>query len=361
MESSHSLFALILAGGNGTRLWPHSRRDRPKQLLSLFSECSMLQETYDRIAPIIPPEHVFLITNRSYVQAAHEQLPDVPLANIIGEPEGRGTAPAIGLAALYMRRMDPSAVMVSLHADHYIARAGEFRQAVLHAAEVARTGLLVTLGIQPSRPDTGYGYIHRGEFVMMVDEQPAYQISRFMEKPNLATAEQFVASGEYSWNSGIFTWQINTLFQELSRHMPALTSQLEEIEQDLGTPSERATLERVWSEVENQTIDVGLMERCTLGAVLPIDVGWSDVGNWETLFELLPHDTDMNVVVGEHITVNTTSSLLYSPNRMIAAVGVQNLIVVDAGDAILICPRDRAQEVKRVVEALGKKNQSKYL
>ncbi len=361
MENNQKLFALILAGGSGTRLWPRSRQDWPKQLLSLFSECSLLQETYDRIAPIIPAEHVFVITNQSYVQAAHDQLPQLPLANIIGEPEGRGTAPAIGLAALYMRRMDPEGVMVSLHADHYIARADDFRRAVLQAAEVARSGMLVTLGIQPSRPETGYGYIHRGELLGMFDQQPVYRISRFIEKPDGVTAAQLVASGEYSWNSGIFTWQFSTLFQELSRHMPTLSEQLNEIAGDLGTESERSTLARVWTQVENQTIDSGLMERCTLGAMLPIDIGWSDVGNWDTLFELLPHDLNMNVVVGEHVTVKTTSSLLYSPNRMIAAVGVENLIVVDAGDAILICSRDRAQEVKHVVEALRKKNQSKYL
>ncbi len=361
MDTSNSLFALILAGGSGTRLWPRSRRDRPKQLLSLFSECSMLQETYDRIAPIIPPDHVFVITNQAYAQAAHEQLPQLPLENIIGEPEGRGTAPAIALAALYMRRMDPHGTMISLHADHYIACPDEFRQVVLQAAQVARAGYLVTLGIQPSHPETGYGYVHRGELIEMLGGQSVYRILEFMEKPDAATAERFVRSQEYSWNSGIFTWQFDTLFEELARYMPALMAQLAEIAQDLGTASERATIERVWSQVENQTIDVGLMEKCTREAVLPVDVGWSDVGNWETLFELLPHDTDMNVLVGDHVTVNTTSSLLYSPNRMIAAVGVENLIVVDAGDAILICPRDRVQEVKHVVEMLRKKDQSQYL
>ncbi len=359
--TNSSIFALILAGGTGTRLWPRSRRERPKQLLPLFSDHTMLQETFERIRPIIPPDHVFVITNRGYVQAAREQLPEVPPENILGEPVGHGTAPAIGLAALEMGRRDPKGIMISLHADHYIERAEAFRQALLQAAKVAAAGHLVTLGIQPSRPETGYGYIQRGELIETLAGQPVYRVARFLEKPDAATAARFVESGEYSWNSGIFTWKLTTLWEEFRRHQPVLCEQLMEIGRALGTPRADDTLTRVWSAIANETIDVGIMEKSQRVAVLPIDVGWSDVGNWATLLDLLPCNPESNVVVGEHVGVDTESSLLYSPKRLIATVGLTNMIVIDTEDAILVCPKERAQEVKHLVEALYKSNRSKYL
>ncbi len=356
-----SIYALILAGGTGTRLWPRSRRERPKQLLPLISKRTMLQETCDRIAGIVPAARILVITNEGYVETVREQLPDLPPENIIGEPRGRGTAPAIGLGALHIQKIDPHAVMISLHADHYVENAEAFRQAIENAAHVAREGYLVTLGIQPRNPETGYGYIHRGALIEQLDGQLVYRVAEFVEKPNEETATRYVASGEYYWNSGIFAWKISTLWAEYERLQPKLCTQLSKIKPTLGTPRARATMKRVWSSVPMETIDVGIMEKSKHVAVLPIDVGWSDVGSWATLLDILPANRDTNVIVGEHVGVDTSSSLLYSPNRLIATVGLKDVIVVDTEDAILVCPKNRAQEVKHLVEALKQSNKDKYL
>lgn len=360
-KNKNSIYALILAGGTGTRLWPRSRRERPKQLLPLISTRTMLQETVDRILPIIPADHIFIVANEGFAPAVREQLPDLPSKNIIREPVGHGTAPCIGLGGLHIQKLDPDAVMISLHADHYIERVEEFRRVLLDAAQVARSGYLVTLGIKPRQPETGYGYIQRGELIKKVGAQEVYRVARFLEKPNEAMAVHFVESGTYYWNSGIFVWQIATLWEEYARYQPKLFGQLQTIGKDLHTRREKATLARVWSKIKNETIDVGIMEKSQRVVTLPIDIGWSDVGSWATLLDLLPGNRENNVIVGEHVGVDTSSSLIYSPHRLIATVGLKDIIVVDTDDAILVCPKSRAQEVKHIVETLKQNNKHKYL
>lgn len=352
------LYAVILAGGSGTRLWPRSRRQHPKQLLDLLSERTMLQETVERIAPLVSYSNVFVITNREYVADVQHQLPEVPSEQVIGEPEGRGTAPPAALAALVLQHRDPDAITIILPADHAIPHAAEFRYALRAAGEMANDGYLVTLGIKPEYAETGYGYIEVGAPLGEPLGLTAYRVKRFTEKPDAATAAQFVASGNYFWNSGIFIWRIDTILQEFAQHLPEMRDQLEQmVAKGLDAP----TLEQDWAALENQTLDFGIMEKSTRVAMVPLDVGWNDVGSWAAIFDLMEGDADGNVIVGHHIGVDTQSSLIYSKGRLIATVGLDNMIIVDAGDVLLVCPKDRAQQVKQIVDELKRRGAHEYL
>lgn len=354
-------YALILAGGVGSRLWPRSRVDRPKQLMPLISEQSMLQETVARLAPMMAPEHILVMTNASYVGAVREQLPDLPAENVIGEPAVRGTASAIGYGAVVIARRDPAAVMFSLHADHYMRDVAGFRQALRASAEVAREGYLVTLGITPAYAETGYGYIERGADLGTYAGHRAYRVARFTEKPDEAQARTFVESGRYYWNSGLFTWQVSTILDAFAAHMPDTYQKLQKMTAALGTRDASEVIAEVWMTLEAQTIDYGIMERAERVAVVPADFGWSDVGSWDALYDLREADGDANVVAGDHVSMDTKGSFIYSEDRVIATVGVENLIVVDTGDAVLVCPRGRAQDVKAIVDRLKRQNRTDVL
>ncbi|HZQ09883.1 MAG TPA: mannose-1-phosphate guanylyltransferase [Anaerolineae bacterium] len=353
-----NFYAVILAGGSGTRLWPRSRQQRPKQLLDLMSERTLLQETYGRIRSLVPVQNIFIITNRAHVEEIHTQLPDVPKAQIIGEPEGRGTAPPAALAAFLLRERDRDAITFILPADHVIQDAETFRSALAAAAEVANQNYLVTLGITPQYPETGYGYIQAGEPFVIADGWRTYRVERFLEKPDLATAGRFVARGNYYWNSGIFIWRADVILEEFGRQMPQLYSQLEKI---VANGLDAPTFEPDWHALQNETLDYGIMEKAERVAVIPLDAGWSDLGSWAALFDLMARDESNNAVQGDHVGVNTTSSLIYSGKRLVATIGLENMIIIDTDDALLICPRDRAQDVKKIVDELKKRKATKYL
>jgi mannose-1-phosphate guanylyltransferase len=347
-----SIYALIMAGGVGSRLWPRSRKQTPKQFLDLLSTETMLQDSYQRLLPAIPAEHILVGVGTEYVSVVREQLPDLPPQNIIVEPFGRGTAPAIGLSALHIHRQDPEAIMVVVTADHHIGDAPRFREALAVAAQTAAAGHLVTLGITPTFASTGYGYIRRGELLETLNQFEVYRAIRFTEKPDATMAQAFLDSGLYSWNSGMFVWQVKAIRQEFERQMPRLHEQLCQIESAYDTPDASAVLERVWAQVESKTIDYGIMEHAHNVAVISVSIRWNDIGSWATLMELLESDDQGNVTMGEHVTLDTRNTLIYSPKKLVATVGLENLIVVETPDALLICSQDRCQDVRRVVEIL---------
>jgi len=354
-------YAVIMAGGSGTRLWPLSRQEHPKQALKLVGERTMFQQAIDRLDPLFPPERIFVVTRANHAAALIEQSPQVPAANFLIEPEGRGTAAAIGLAAIHLVQHDPYALMAVLTADHFIADASAFRQALASAAELAREGFLVTLGIKPGGPSTGFGYIHQGESLGEIAGQAAYRVERFVEKPDLDTAVQMVASGEYSWNSGMFVWHVNNILEEFEMQMPKFYGQLEGLANYLDSSSYGEALKRIWPQVAKQTIDYGIMEGARDVAVLPVEIGWTDVGSWGSLFGLLPADAQGNIWVGPHVGVDTRGTLVFGNRRLVATLGVENLVIVDTEDALLVCSKEREQDVKEIVNRLKEENGEAWL
>ncbi len=355
------LHALIMAGGTGSRLWPRSRTQHPKQFLDITGDLTMLQQSQQRLLPLIPLDRTLVATNQQYIEIVTRQLPNLPPENILGEPTGRGTAAAIGLAAVHLRKRAPDALMAVLTADHLIKKTDSFRQVLQAAADIASEDWLVTLGITPNYPETGYGYIERGEFLGMVGDFEGYRVARFVEKPDLARAESYVASGNYAWNSGMFIWKVRRILEEMERLMPELYAGLMKIEADLFTDRSEETLSTIFPTLPAQTIDYGIMEKAEQVAVLPVDIGWHDVGSWSAVYDVLPRDRANNVVVGRHITPDTQNSLIYSPKRLIATIGLDDVVIVDTDDVLLVCPRSRAQDVKKIVDILKYNGEAGYL
>ncbi len=358
-----SFYALIMAGGVGTRLWPLSRRHRPKQSLKLVGGRTMFEHAVDRIAPIFQPEEILVVTGAEHVEALASQALELPEENFIIEPEGRGTAPAIGLGAIHLRQRDPEAVMVVLTADHFIADVKRFRQSLTVAARQAEAGHLVTLGIKPSSPSTGYGYIKQGALREEMDGFSVFDAERFTEKPSPETAFHMVESGEYSWNSGMFIWRVDRILDEFQRQMSGFYVHLAEVEATLGTPGYETTLRRVWPQVTKQTIDYGIMEGAEDVVVIPVDIGWSDVGSWASLADLLPADEQGNIIVGSHVGIATEDALIFSTEeeRLIATIGLEDVVIVNTEDALLICSKDQEQQVRALVRELEEREKSTYL
>jgi mannose-1-phosphate guanylyltransferase len=358
------MYVVILAGGSGTRFWPLSRKRTPKQLMSVFGGRSMLQRTVDRVLPL-KPKRILVVTNAEQAAATAEQLSfvaGVPL-DIIAEPVGRNTAPAIGLAAAIIARHDPQGMMVVLPADHYITDEGGFCSTILKAMEPAFNGFLVTLGITPDRPETGYGYI---EAERNCRGKGPYPVKRFVEKPPLETALEYLEAGNFYWNSGMFLWRCDTILEEMEAHMPALHESLGSLDfsGDIWELADlKPQIEAIYGGIQGESIDYGVMERSDRVEVIPADFGWSDVGSWSALPGLLPEGEDGNVIMNgtELISIDSGGCLVNGGGRLVALIGVTGLVVVNTSDALLVCPLERAQDVKKLVEELERRGLREFL
>jgi mannose-1-phosphate guanylyltransferase len=357
-------YAIIMAGGGGTRLWPLSRRARPKQLLRLMDEGSLFQIAVNRLSGLFPPERVFVITVAELARELQDQCPAIPSENYIIEPMPRGTASVVGLGAVVLQHHDPQAVMAVLTADHYIGNVERYQQLLSAAYHAALDDHLVTLGITPNRPATGYGYIQRGEHLVNYGDFNAYRVLRFKEKPDEDQALVMLAAGDHAWNSGMFVWKAQNILAEFDRQMPELADQLKTIAVGWGTPRATETVARIWPTVQSQTIDYGIMEGADRVIVIPAPgLDWKDVGTWDSLFEVISPNKDGNIVIGgEHLGLDTRGSLVYmnQERRLIVTIGVENLVVVDTGDVLLVCRKDQAQKVRQVVSQLHETNHQNY-
>ena len=358
-------YAVIMAGGGGTRLWPVSRKNQPKQLLPLLGQETLFQSTVNRLTDVFPSTRILVVTVEEQMRQMRNQVPSIPDGNYLIEPSPRGTASVVGLAAAVLKKRDPEAIMAVLPSDHFIRNQDLFHYLLRAAFDVARQNYLVTLGIAPLSPSTAYGYIQQGEHLDGEFKYPVYKVKGFKEKPDERAAQGFLRSGGYSWNSGIFIWRVNVILSEIEKQMPVLSSVLSQISSAWGTPKQIEVLRAHWRGLKAETIDYGVMERAENVAILPASgLGWNDVGSWDTLFDVLFPDMTGNVSVNaQHLALETNNTLVYGADneRLIVTIGLDDTVVVDSGDVLLICKSDQAQKVRDVVEHLKKHRQDKYL
>ena len=356
-------YAVILAGGGGTRLWPMSRADVPKQLLALVEEQSMFRVSVERLAPLFTPDRIYVVTGEKFADAMRADAPEIPSQNFIVEPYGRNTAPAAALAAAIIHKRDPQATIVLLTADHHITEKTRFRRVLQAAYTLAQDDYIVTLGISPSLPSTGFGYIRRGEPLREIEGFATYHSRGFTEKPDTETAIRFIRSGDYSWNSGMFIWRADRALREFEAHQPEIYAGMMQLQPAVDTPEYEAKLDEIWEQIPSVQIDAGVMEKTDRIAVIPVDIGWSDVGSWDALFDVLDLDIDGNGFKGSspnRLTIDTKNTLIYS-DKLSVTIGVEDLVIVDTKDVLMICRRDRAQDVKKVVDILRARQDETYL
>jgi mannose-1-phosphate guanylyltransferase len=361
--------AVILAGGRGTRFWPRSRTRTPKQLLNIVGKETMLQQTVARLRPLIPSERIWTVTNNEQAQEVRRQVPAPARRRVLTEPIGRNTAAAIALAALHIRHSSRAdALLAVLPADHYIANPERYRVIVRAALEMAREpGRMVVLGIPPTRPDTGFGYIERVGNALDSKGFPVFAVRRFTEKPALALAKEYAGSGDYHWNAGMFFWRASTFLDNLKHYLPKTSAALESLAASIGKRAYEKHLRDIYPTLENISVDYAILEPATREQgqprvfVIPAEVGWSDIGSWAAVYELLAKKPGENIFAGAGQAVDATGNFLWSPTKFIAAIGVHDLVVVETADALLICPRDCAQDVGKIVKKLEEERRNNLL
>lgn len=355
------LYALIMAGGSGTRLWPLSRKDRPKQALPLISERTMFQISVDRLTGLIPPERVYVVTNAQMAELFKEQVPGIPARNYVIEPFAKDSGPAAALGMAHIAHDDPDATIAILTADHHIGDEDGFRQALLAAQEAALGGAIVTLGITPSYAATGFGYIERGDLTTTANDLKVYRALSFREKPSAQVAQEWLASGNYSWNAGMFILTAKTGLGEFARQQPEFAAAIAEVQRAVGAPAYASALARAWEVAPRKSMDYAIMEGAQNIAVIPVDIGWSDIGNWASLLEVRASDVNGNVIIGDHLGKDNQGTLIHGGNRLVVTIGLQNLVVVDTADALFIAPVNRVHEVKQMVDELKARNRGEVL
>jgi len=365
MNDFEHTYAVIMAGGGGTRLWPVSRKERPKQLLPLLDDKTLFQSTVTRLENFFPPERILVVTVTEQANEMQKQAPEIPTKNYLIEPAPRGTASVVGLAAAVLKKRDSDAMMAVLPSDHFIRNRDLFHYLIRTAFQVAKKGYLVTLGITPTYPSTAYGYIHQGEALDGEFKYPVYKVKQFIEKPDEKTAQKFLRTGDHSWNSGMFVWHVDNILKEIEKQMPQLSGTISKISASWDTPQREDILNSLWYDLKNETIDFGVMENAEMVAILPAGgLGWSDVGSWNSLIEVLLPDMNGNIAQNaQHLAIDTHNSLVYSNDyeRLVVTIGVDDMVLVDTGDVLLVCKSDQAQKVRDVVQHLKKHRQEKYL
>ena len=366
MTTTCSLFPVIMAGGSGTRFWPLSRHLFPKQLLRIGGEHTLIQQTMHRVLGCAPASNVLISTNAAQADLIRGQLVDwkEDLANgFLLEPEGRNTAPAIALAAIEVLARDPNGLMLVVPADHVVTGQRDFGAAVQLASQLASTGYLVTFGIKPIRPETGYGYIKPKHSALLGQRGKlrGYLVQKFVEKPNATKAAQYVKAGDYFWNSGMFIWRAATILEEIGLHQPAIMVSMERIRKLRAEGASKQQIDEVYRRITPVSIDNGVMERSSKAAVVPVTFKWSDVGSWGSLDEVAEKNRGGNVITGRVIDIESRQSIVYADRRVVATIGLQDMVVVDTPDATLVCPKSRAQDVKKIVDILKQQQAPEHL
>jgi mannose-1-phosphate guanylyltransferase len=361
MKQSARFHAWILAGGRGTRFWPRSRKSKAKQVLEFLGRGTLIQQTVERLSPAIPPERIWVLTNDALRDEIVRQLPQVPKRQIIAESAGRNTAPAVGLAAHILSSVDPEAVMGIFPADHFIGKPAAFRSLVRAAYKSAAAGRMVLLGIQPRWPETGYGYVEFPEGAMKPGSGTPIPVLRFREKPDLETARQFLASGNFGWNAGMFFWRVDVIQDAMRRHMPRTAALLDSLPK-FGSRGFGAALAATYPKCESISVDYAVLEKADgVQGFAAGDIGWNDVGSWNAVFELLPRDKQGNAARGAALIERSSGNYIDAPGKLVALLGVDDLVIVDTPDALLVTRRELAQQVGDLVKRLEKEGRDSLL